>query len=97
MTCFASVQPRDLQLLHRTAHRIPEINLDLVFKVAAGFLLRLYDSTASAAAAEKLAETDHGSCLPRRLPLRSRKVNPPKSKFTAASSSPPPCGGAAPD
>src|SRR5260370_9374662 len=51
----ASVQPCDRELLHCAAHRIPEINLNLVFQVAAAFGLRLHCG-ATAPAAEKLAE-----------------------------------------
>src|SRR5712664_483705 len=56
MAGFAGVQPRDLQLLHPAADRIPKINFDLVFQVAAGFLLRLHGAPAATAAAKELAE-----------------------------------------
>src|SRR5882672_6832063 len=52
---LASVQSRDRELFHRAAHGIPEIDLELVFQVAARFVLRLH-SGAAASAAEKLAE-----------------------------------------
>src|SRR5258706_10563262 len=52
---LASVQSRDRELFHRAAHGIPEIDLELVFQVAAGFVFRLHTG-ASASAAEKLAE-----------------------------------------
>src|SRR5947208_14187006 len=55
MAGLASIQSRDRKFFHRAAHGIPEIDLDLVFQVAAGFVLRLHPS-ASAPAAEKLAE-----------------------------------------
>src|SRR5437016_8575840 len=55
MARLASIQSGDRKLLHRAAHGIPEIDLDLVFQVAAGFVFRLHPST-SASAAKKLAE-----------------------------------------
>ena len=54
MTRLARVQPRDLQLLHRTAHRIAKIDFDLVFEVAAAFPLWLHRP--AAVATEKLTE-----------------------------------------
>src|SRR6202040_3079520 len=55
MARLAGIQSRDRKLFHRTAHSVPEIDLELVFQVAAGFVLRLHTG-ASASAAEKLAE-----------------------------------------
>ena len=52
---FTRIHPRDLQFLHRAAHRIPEINLDLVFQVAARFVLRLR-CRGAAPPAKELAE-----------------------------------------
>src|SRR5437588_533351 len=42
MAGLASIQSRDRKLFHRSAHGIPEIDLDLVFQVTAGFVLRLH-------------------------------------------------------
>src|SRR6266478_142776 len=55
MTGFAGIQARDGEFLHRAAHGIPKVNLDLIFQVAARFVLRFHRG-ASPAAAEKLAE-----------------------------------------
>src|SRR5712692_2907595 len=55
MARFASIHPRDRKLFHRPAHRVPEIDFQLVFQVAARFVLRLH-RRAPAPAAEKLAE-----------------------------------------
>src|SRR5882672_1942917 len=61
MTCLARVEPGDRKLFHRAAHGIPEVDLDLVFQVAARFVLRFHPG-ASAAAAEKLAEEITEAC-----------------------------------
>src|SRR5258708_34210553 len=55
MASPASVQPRDRELFHRATHGVPKTNLNLVFQVAAGFMLRLHCG-ATAPAAEELAE-----------------------------------------
>src|SRR5258707_1548194 len=55
MASAASVQPRDRELFHRATHGVPKTNLNLVFQVAAGFMLRLHCG-ATAPAAEELAE-----------------------------------------
>src|SRR5882672_9146250 len=78
MARFASVQPRDLQLLHGAAHRIPEINFDLILEVAAGFLLRLYSPAASAATPKKLAEQIAEAARPRAFPSGAAKIKPAK-------------------
>jgi len=77
MTRLTSVQTRDLQLLHGAAHRIPEVNLDLILQVPAGFLLRLYSPAASAAAPKKLAEQIAEAARPR-ASLRAAKIKPAK-------------------
>src|SRR5882672_3558438 len=61
MTGLAGIQARDGEFLHRAAHGIPEIDLDLVFQVAARFVLRFHRGT-SAAATEKLAEEITEAC-----------------------------------
>src|ERR1700730_17118796 len=55
MARLAVIKARDRRRFHRTAHSVPEINLELVFQVAAGFVLRFHPG-ASASTAEKLAE-----------------------------------------
>src|SRR5258708_10505730 len=55
MASPASVQPRDRELFHRATHGVPKTNLNLIFQVAAGFMLRLHRG-ATASAAEELAE-----------------------------------------
>src|SRR5580704_14642540 len=59
MTGLASLHPRDLNLLHRAADGIPEVDLDLIFQIAAGLLLHFHFPAASAAEelAEQVAET----------------------------------------
>src|SRR5215472_8116093 len=55
MTGPARIEPRNLKLLYRAAHGIPEINFDLVFQIAARFFLRFHRCRA-APPAKKLAE-----------------------------------------
>jgi len=55
MARFAGIEPCNRQFLHRAANRVPEINLDLIFQVAARLVFRLHAGTAMPAA-EKLAE-----------------------------------------
>src|SRR5580704_6876375 len=59
MTGLASLHPRDLNLLHRAADGIPEVDLDLIFQIAAGLLLHFHFPAASAAKelTEQVAET----------------------------------------
>src|SRR4029077_11999808 len=81
MAGLASVQPRDLQLLHRPAHCIPEINLDLILKVAAGFLLRLDNTAAPATASEKLTEQIAEAARASAFASRAAKVESAKVKI----------------
>jgi len=55
MARLAGIQSGNRKFFHRAAHGIPEIDLDLVFQVATGFVVRLAPS-ASASTAKKLAE-----------------------------------------
>src|SRR2546429_2086280 len=55
MARLAGIQSGNRKLFHCAAHGIPEIDLDLVFQVATGFVLRLAPR-ASASTAKKLAE-----------------------------------------
>ena len=52
---LASFHARDLKFFHGAANRIPEIDFDLVFEIAAGLLLDFHFSAATTAA-EKLTE-----------------------------------------
>src|SRR5215831_12201735 len=60
MTSFASVHPRDGKLFYGAAHRVPKINLQLVFQVAAWFVLRFRGRAAPPA--KKLAEQITEAC-----------------------------------
>ena len=77
MAIFARVQTRDLQFLHRSANRIPKVNLNLVLQIAAGFFLRLHGDAVAPAAkelAEKIAERG-ASGLPSEIETPKIKID----------------------
>src|SRR5437016_10278495 len=76
MTCLASIHPRDRQFFHGAAHSVPEINLDLVFQVAAWLVFRFRSDAAPAAKelAEKVAETSAAGCARSPAEIKSAKI-----------------------
>src|SRR5260370_1957776 len=82
MARLASIQSRDPKLYHRTAHGIPESDLELVFQVAAGFGRRFHPG-ASASTAEKLAEEIAKARSAARRARAAAKIKSPKIKVDA--------------
>src|SRR5207302_9154181 len=74
MARLAGVQLRGGTLLYGPAHGVPEITRDLLFQVAAGFVLRFHRG-ATATAAEKLTEeiTEAGAAARRAGPAAKIK------------------------
>src|SRR6202050_4953222 len=54
VACVAGIKARDGQFFDGASNRVPEVDFDLIFEVAAGLVLRLFGC--AAAAREKLAE-----------------------------------------
>src|SRR5260370_33151497 len=79
MAGFASVQPRDLQLLNSATHSIPEIDFHLILQVAPGFLLRCH--RAAAASAKELAEPIAGAACAPAFTSGTAKVEPTEVKI----------------
>src|SRR6202040_698056 len=82
---FAGLHARDRKFFHRTAHGVPEINLHLVFQVAARFLLRLHFAATAAPEklAEQIAETSAASCRPCTRTAATAKIKSAKIKINA--------------
>src|SRR5947199_1011783 len=75
MTRLAGVHPRDRKFLHRAAHGVPEIDLELVFQVAARFVLRLSGATAPAKKlAEEVTKARSTSCARASAKIKSAKI-----------------------